>query len=180
MFNYSFEFYFAKNSFNIQYFGKKFIRILFRKKILRLFIGFTTSRFTRNILLIEICHAKFFNFRIKIIFRDKILYQFNNSIEGPIIELFPVHFNFILIDRQVQFFRFFLHFVVFGRLPLLLKYILFRKMESTNDTLVCLEVNGKATYLKESEVPLSLKPFIKPTNSPSIQQLTHTSQQTSS
>src|SRR6266498_1748285 len=107
MFNYSFEFYFAKNSFNILrkkiypnflikknvqllirilfhsiYFRKKFIRILFRKKILRLFIGFTTSRFTRNILLIEICHAKFFNFRIKIIFRDKILYQFNNSIKN--------------------------------------------------------------------------------------------------
>src|SRR6266498_936068 len=105
MFNYSFEFYFAKNSFNIQYFGKKFIRILFRKKILRLFIGFTTSRFTRNILLIEICHAKFFNFRIKIIFRDKILYQFNKFNQGPIIELFPVHFNFLLIDRQVQFFH---------------------------------------------------------------------------
>src|SRR6266498_4151177 len=111
MFNYSFEFYFTKNSFNIlqkkiypnflikknvqllirilfrkkfiQYtFRKKFIRILFHKKILRLFIDFTTSRFTRNILLIEICHAKFFNFRIKIIFRDKILYQFNNSIKN--------------------------------------------------------------------------------------------------
>src|SRR6266508_4109030 len=109
MFNYSFEFYFVKNSFKIlqikifsnflikknvqllirilfrekfiQYtFGKKFIRILFRKKILRLFIGFMTSCFTRNILLIEICHVKFFNFRIKIIFQDKILYQFNNSI----------------------------------------------------------------------------------------------------
>src|SRR6266542_318815 len=105
MFNYSFEFYFAKNSFNILqkkiylnflikkcsithsnfisrkihsiYFGKKFIRILFCKKILRLFIDFMMSHFTRNILLIEICHAKFFNFRIKIIFRDKILYQFN-------------------------------------------------------------------------------------------------------
>src|SRR6266545_4735517 len=93
MFNYSFEFYFAKNSFNIlwkkiypNFLIKKnvqlFIRILFRKKILRLFIGFTTSRFTRNILLIEICLAKFFNFRIKIIFRDKILYQFNNSIKN--------------------------------------------------------------------------------------------------
>src|SRR6266508_2732072 len=66
MLNYSFEFYFAKNSL-----------ILFRKKILRLFIGFTMSRFMRNILLIEICYVKFFNFRIKIIFRDKILYQFN-------------------------------------------------------------------------------------------------------
>ena len=53
-------------------------------------------------------------------------------------------------------------------------------MESTNDTLVCLEVNGKATYLKESEVPLSLKPFIKHTNPPPVQQPTHTSQQTSS
>src|SRR6266498_6169983 len=53
-------------------------------------------------------------------------------------------------------------------------------MELTNDTLVCLEVNGKATYLKESEVPPSLKPFIKHTTPPSVQQSTHTSLQTSS
>src|SRR6266498_4059486 len=115
MFNYSFKFYFAKNSFNIFqkkiypnflikkysithsnfisrkihsiYFRKKFIQILFCKKILRLFISFTTSRFTRNILLIEIYHAKFFNFRIKIIFRDKVLYQFNkfNGGSAPVV-----------------------------------------------------------------------------------------------
>src|SRR6266498_5258232 len=112
MFNYSFEFYFTKNSFNIFwkkiylnflikkylithsnfisrkihsiYFRKKFIRILFRKKILKLFIGFTTSHFMRNILLIEICHIKFFNFRIKIIFQDKILYQFNKFNRGSV------------------------------------------------------------------------------------------------
>src|SRR6266498_845139 len=109
MFNYSFEFYFTKNSFNIlrkkiypNFLIKKnvqlLIRILFRekfiqytleknlsdKKILRLFIGFMTSRFTRNILLIEICHVKFFNFRIKIIFRDKILYQFNKFNRGSV------------------------------------------------------------------------------------------------
>src|SRR6266498_3798024 len=95
MFNYSFEFYFAKNSFNIlrkkiypNFLIKKnvqlFIRILFRKKILRLFISFMTSRFTRNILLIKICHVKFFNFRIKIIFQDKILYQFNKFNRGSV------------------------------------------------------------------------------------------------
>ena len=52
-------------------------------------------------------------------------------------------------------------------------------MEPANDTLVCLEVNGKATYLKESEVPPSLKPFIKPTSPPPVQQPAHTSQQAS-
>ena len=59
----------------IQYTSEKNLsEFYFTKKILRLFIGFTMSHFTRNILLIEIRHAKFFNFRIKIIFRDKILY----------------------------------------------------------------------------------------------------------
>ena len=53
-------------------------------------------------------------------------------------------------------------------------------MELANDTLVCFEVNDKAIYLKESEVPPSLKLFIKYTNPPPVQQLTHTSQQTSS
>ncbi len=53
-------------------------------------------------------------------------------------------------------------------------------MKLANDTLVCLEVNGKAIYLKESEVPPLLKPFIKHTNPSPVQQLTHTSQQTSS
>ncbi len=53
-------------------------------------------------------------------------------------------------------------------------------MELANDTLVCLEVNGKATYLKESEVPPSLKSFIMPINPPPVQQLPDTSQQLNS
>jgi len=53
-------------------------------------------------------------------------------------------------------------------------------MKSANNKLIFLEVKGKTTYLKESEVPLSLKPFIKYTNPPPVQPLTQTSQQTSS
>ena len=34
-------------------------------------------------------------------------------------------------------------------------------MEQASDPTVCLKVNGKATYLKKSEVSASLKPFIK-------------------
>ncbi len=46
-------------------------------------------------------------------------------------------------------------------------------MEQASDPTICLKVNGKVTYLKESEVPASLKPFIKYNQSPSAQ---HTAQ----
>src|SRR6266542_285703 len=110
MFNYSFEFYFAKNSFNIlrkkiypNFLIKKnvqlLIRILFREK----FIQYTSEKIYPNFILQKntqiiywfydvTFYAKhfinrnmsreIFQFRIKIIFRNKILYQFNNSIRG--------------------------------------------------------------------------------------------------
>jgi len=40
-------------------------------------------------------------------------------------------------------------------------------MKQANDPTVCLKVNGKAIYLKESEVFALLKPFIKYNHSPS-------------
>src|SRR6266540_5101554 len=46
-------------------------------------------------------------------------------------------------------------------------------MEQASDLTVCLEVNDKATYFKESEVLPSLKPFIKYNHSSSAQ---HTAQ----
>ncbi len=51
----------------------------------------------------------------------------------------------------------------------------FIKIEQASDPTVCLEVNGKATYLKESKVPASLKPFIKFDHSPSTQHTAQTS-----
>jgi len=42
-------------------------------------------------------------------------------------------------------------------------------MKQAGDLTICLEVNGKATYLKESEVLASLKLFIKYNHSLSAQ-----------
>ncbi len=47
-------------------------------------------------------------------------------------------------------------------------------MEQASDLTICVEVNSKATYLKESEVPPSLKSFIKYNHSPSAQHTTQT------
>src|SRR6266540_3215553 len=50
-------------------------------------------------------------------------------------------------------------------------------MAQTEDFLVSLEINNIVTHLKESEVPPSLKKFIKPVNPPSSQDTTQTLQQ---
>src|SRR6266542_309701 len=105
MFNYSFEFYFAKNSFNILW--KKIYPNFISQKNTQIIYWFYNITFYVKHFINRNTSYEIFNFRIKIIFRDKILYQFNKFNQGPIIELFPVHFNFLLIDRQVQFFRFF-------------------------------------------------------------------------
>ena len=47
-------------------------------------------------------------------------------------------------------------------------------MEQASDPTICLEVNSKATYLKESEVPASLKLFIKFDHSPPAQHTVQT------